>query len=84
MIDQAVPKVYTPLPVPLPAVNKDPKGELTAAEQEQYDDTLAYFSRNAYELPSVEPPTPLEDVEKFWLSRECFLRCARDPFYVGP
>ncbi|KAG6901794.1 hypothetical protein C0995_007820 [Termitomyces sp. Mi166 len=69
-------KVYEPIPPPT-VRDADPRANLSDAEQEMYDEVLQHFSDSAYSLPGVEEKGELTEAEKFWLSRECFLRYLR-------
>ena len=68
-------KVYTQIPPsPTPQPAKDGHAQLSALEQEKYEEVLSYFSKDTYALPNVECDAQLTEEEKFWLSRECILR----------
>jgi len=70
-------KVHTPLPPSETIYKDDPRAILSTAEQSMYEEVLAHFAseNSVYTLPGVEKKGELQDREKFWLSRECILRC---------
>lgn len=75
-------KVYTPLLPPSTIYEDDPRAVLTVAEQSLYDEVLAHFTTQpVYVLPGVETGE-LQEQEKFWLSRECILRCVGIGFHL--
>lgn len=55
-------------------VQNDPRAVLSESEQKMYTEVLTHFTKPEYALPGAEKGE-LMDVEKFWLSRECILRC---------
>lgn len=68
-------KVYTQIPPPpTPQSAEDAHPQLSASEQEKYQEVLDYISNDTYTLPDVERDAQLSEEEKFWLSRECILR----------
>ena len=72
-------KVYTPV-APIPIFQEDPRATVSDTEQAMYDTVLEHFSADSYVLPNVDENGGLMPAEKFWLSRECLLRCV----YLAP
>ena len=72
-------KVYTPV-APIPIFQEDPRATVSDTEQAMYDTVLEHFSADSYVLPNVDENGGLTPAEKFWLSRECLLRCV----YLAP
>ena len=67
-------KVYIPV-APIPIFQEDPRATVSDTEQAMYDTVLEHFSADSYVLPNVDENGELMPAEKFWLSRECLLRC---------
>lgn len=69
---------YLPLHPPPTTYKDDPRATLSDSEQKMYNEILAYFTKSEpeYALPN-EKAGKLTDDEKFWLSRECLLRCVQ-------
>lgn len=74
-------KCYEPTAPPPPIVEADPRGTLTEAERNLYKAVLEHFSSDTYVIPGLENGE-LTDAEKFWLSRECLLRCVTWPAVI--
>ena len=70
-------KVYT-LAAPPSREDAKPPVELTENEQDMYEKVLKHFSSPEYALPGIEKGQ-LKEEEKFWLSKECIVRCV--PFF---
>ncbi|KAM6490528.1 CRAL-TRIO domain containing protein [Amanita muscaria] len=70
-------KVYTQIHPPPTTLTADPRAHLLEEEQEEYQQVLDHFSRDAYTIPGIGNDAQLTEEEKFWLSRECFLRFLR-------
>ena len=70
--------IHVPLHPPSTTCKDDPHATLSDSGQKMYDEVLAYFTKSEpeYALPN-EKDGKLTDAEKFWLSRECLLRCVR-------
>ena len=66
-------KIYTPVAPKESYFDEDPRATLTSSAEGMYNEVLGHFTKEVYVLPGVESGT-LTDKEKFWLSRECFLR----------
>lgn len=67
-------KIITALRPTPDQVQNDPRASLSESEQKMYTEVLGHFTKPEYVIPGVENGE-LRDVEKFWLSRECILRC---------
>jgi len=70
-------KVYTQIPPPSVTITEDPRATLSVQEQEQYEQVLDHFSKDAYTIPGIDNDAQLTEEEKFWLSCECLLRYLR-------
>ncbi|KAM6490527.1 CRAL/TRIO domain containing protein [Amanita muscaria] len=70
-------KLYTQIPPPQTSIIEDPFAQLSEQEQELYHQVFNHFSNDAYTIPDIDNDAQLSEKEKFWLSRECFLRFLR-------
>jgi CRAL/TRIO, N-terminal domain len=69
-------KIYTPVPPKASYFDEDPRATLSSEQEPMYNEVLAHFTKEGYLLPNVESSEgALTEKEKFWLSRECLLRC---------
>ena len=66
-------KIYTPVSPRESYFEEDPRAKLSSTEEELYKEVLGHFTKEGYVLPGLDNGA-LTDKEKFWLSRECFLR----------
>lgn len=80
-------KRETPFEYPPESVTPPPEKPLDKEQQEKYLETLEYFLK-VKEISDVEKKvansssSPLTDIEKSWLTRECFLRYLRATKWV--
>ena len=70
-------KTFLALPPPPTTYKDNPRANVSVEEEKMYTEVLAHFTKTdtSYTIPHVEKDAELMDAEKFWLSRDCLLRC---------
>lgn len=69
-----------PFEQPSPQAHAPTPKTLDTSQQEKYDEVLRYFQEEVKDLPVNSKSTersPLDESEKAWLTKECFLRYLR-------
>ena len=69
-------KLHQPVVPPTAPFPTDLRANLTDAERAMYNAVLDHFSKADYTIPELDNGS-LTEAEKFWLSYECILRCAK-------